>query len=422
MITRMSNWTGARLTFVALLVGFPLATPGVVLGQGAETPATLGSTMAITESGPVMGGSITLVWSAVPDATHYHVRVEDAVTLQVDDYYPAEAASCVTGGGVCTVTLPTTGFTPGTGQWTVQAWSATAEGPWTEPKVFTYVEVSANGTPFTGGVTAATLASAGPTATPTLESTGPLSAEGGDGPVTQAFGANSTWFGIDALFSETSGDFNSAFGASALEFTTTGNYNVAAGFSALLNNTTGSHNTASGMNALLSNTTGSHNTASGRNALFTNASGNYNTAEGRSALYSNTTGNNNTASGRSALFANVTGSNNMASGSFALRFNTTGSYNTATGRSALYANTSGSYNTAVGYLAGDSLTSGDNNLYLDNPGQAIESETIRIGDTQTRTFVAGVWGTTPGVADAQPVVIDSAGQLGTGPVFAVYAP
>ncbi len=41
---------------------------------------------------------------------------------------------------MCTVTLATTGFTPGTGQWTVQAWSATAEGPWTEPKVFTYVD------------------------------------------------------------------------------------------------------------------------------------------------------------------------------------------------------------------------------------------------------------------------------------------
>ena len=169
MSTRMSNWTRARLTFVALLVVFPLATSSVVLGQSAQTPAALGPTMAISESGPVMGGSITLVWSAVPDATHYHVRVDDAVTLQVDDYYPAEAASCVTGGGVCTVTLATTGFTPGTGQWTVQAWSATAEGPWTEPKVFTYVEVNTYGTPDIGGAAGDTLTSGETSAAPTTE-------------------------------------------------------------------------------------------------------------------------------------------------------------------------------------------------------------------------------------------------------------
>ena len=155
MSTKVSNWTGVRFTCVALLVGFSCATPSVVLGQSAQTPTTLGSTMAITASGPVMGGSITLVWSAVPDATHYHARVEDAVTLQIDDYYPAEAAGCATGGGVCAVTLATTGFTPGTGQWTVQAWSATAEGPWTDPKLFAYVEVSADGTLDIGGAPAA---------------------------------------------------------------------------------------------------------------------------------------------------------------------------------------------------------------------------------------------------------------------------
>ena len=63
----MSSRTGARLTFVALLMVFPLATLSVL----AQTPATLGPTTAITESGPVMGESITFVWSGVPDATHY---------------------------------------------------------------------------------------------------------------------------------------------------------------------------------------------------------------------------------------------------------------------------------------------------------------------------------------------------------------
>ena len=48
-------------------------------------------------------------------------------------------------------------------------------------------------------------------------------------------------------------------------------------------------------------------------------------------------------------------------------------------------------------------------------GVASESYTIRIGNPalQSRAFLAGVRGVSTGVADAIPVVIDSAGQLGT---------
>ena len=70
-------------------------------------------------------------------------------------------------------------------------------------------------------------------------------------------------------------------------------------------------NTASG-EALFSNTTGSYNTANGYDALYSNTTGGFNAANGVLALYNNTTGNFNTATGPGALFSNTTGSNNVA--------------------------------------------------------------------------------------------------------------
>ena len=59
------------------------------------------------------------------------------------------------------------------------------------------------------------------------------------------------------------------------------------------------------------------------------------------------------------------------------------------------------------------LTSGSDNVAIANAGKAGESGTIRIGGTsQTATFIAGISGTTLGGA-TQPVVVNSAGQLGT---------
>jgi hypothetical protein len=48
-----------------------------------------------------------------------------------------------------------------------------------------------------------------------------------------------------------------------------------------------------------------------------------------------------------------------------------------------------------------------------NKGFAEETHTIRIGLIQTRAFIAGIRGTTTGIADGISVVIDSNGQLGT---------
>jgi endosialidase-like protein len=168
-------------------------------------------------------------------------------------------------------------------------------------------------------------------------------------------------------------------------------------------------NTAIGFRALFSNTDGNNNTAIGNNALANNTIGTYNTANGFFALLSNTTGSDNTANGRQALFHNTTGNQNTANGIQALFSNTTGINNTANGYGALFSNTTGNNNIALGYLAGDALVMGDNNIYIDNQGSTTESDTIRIGGSQTSTFIAGINGT---VVAGVTVLVDTNGQVG----------
>src|SRR4029453_15405052 len=119
--------------------------------------------------------------------------------------------------------------------------------------------------------------------------------------------------------------------------------------------------------ALFSNTTGSFNTATGQEALLENTSGERNTANGLQVLYSNTTGNQNTADGAYALYRNTTGSFNTAIGTLALLNNTTGRENTAVGDSAGLDLTSGDGNVCVGYdvrgVTGEFNTTRIRNIY-----------------------------------------------------------
>jgi hypothetical protein len=244
-------------------------------------------------------------------------------------------------------------------------------------------------------------------------------------------GSENTAIGFGALFSNTGGEFNTATGASAL-FANRGSNNTATGARALQNNVFGGANTATGVTALFSNIGGTFNTATGESALIFNTGGNNNTATGADALFLNATGNNNTATGTAALLRNTTGflntangaralltnddgRQNTATGADALRSNTTGSFNTAEGVRALFSNTAGASNIALGFNAGSNLTTGSNNIDIGAPGAMGEAGTIRIGRpaTQNRTFIAGIRGVTTGMANAVPVLIDSAGQLGT---------
>jgi trimeric autotransporter adhesin len=231
-------------------------------------------------------------------------------------------------------------------------------------------------------------------------------------------GSGNTATGYQALYSNTSDIIDGVdFG--------TGFNNTANGQQALFHNTTASYNTAIGSEALFYNTTGSINTATGAGALWKNTDGEFNTANGGDALLSNTTGGLNTATGGLALSDNTTGIDNTANGFGALASNTIGNSNTATGLLALEQNTTGSFNIALGYFAGI-LTTGSNNIDIGNLGVADEANTIRIGNVftttwsdglthpaQTRTFIAGIRGRATANANAIPVLIDGAGQLGT---------
>ncbi len=189
------------------------------------------------------------------------------------------------------------------------------------------------------------------------------------------------------------GNRNTALGEFSLASNTTGSDNTSVGAFACNANTNGDSNTAVGSFALVSNTTGDVNTAIGSGTMPSNTSGNANTAVGVNVLNSNTTGGSNTGLGFQALFANVAGINNTAVGAGALALG------------------GGSGNIALGFQAGRNVTNGSNNIHIGHIAPGNESNTIRIGTTQTATFLAGVNGTT--IPSGTQVFIDSNGQLGT---------
>jgi len=185
-------------------------------------------------------------------------------------------------------------------------------------------------------------------------------------------------------------------------------FNTAEGQNALSGLTTGIGNTAVGWFSLFSNTDGSFNTAVGAGTLLfnvgdqTSGEGTQNTAVGTAALLNNTTGVNNTATGTAALSNNTSGNHNTASGNRALLLNTTGSSNIALGRDALSSNTSGNFNIAIGAGAGSQITTAFNCIAIGHQGADV-NQSCFIGNIRNAVVAP----------DAMPVLIDSAGKLGT---------
>lgn len=163
---------------------------------------------------------------------------------------------------------------------------------------------------------------------------------------------------------------------------------------------------AGGTNRFLHGFGGSGNVFLGENAgniTLTVGSANSNVGAGRLSLSSLTSGQGNTGVGHESLMSATNGSNNVA-----------------VGNGALKNNTAGNGNVAIGVLAGSSLTAGNNNVHIGNPGLSSEFNAIRIGSgsggitvPHTAIYLAAVRGVTTGVANAIPVLIDGAGQLGT---------
>jgi chitodextrinase len=229
---------------------------------------------------------------------------------------------------------------------------------------------------------------------------GPRGPQGPAGPNTVADGSVSEP-AINFSSSTSTGVFSPATGKIAL----------AAG-GALFLHSIGDRNTALGFQALQANTTGFGNTALGSDALESNISSS-NTAVGSRALQANTTGFANTALGSNALESTTDATSNTAVGARALFSNTVGNGNTALGRSALENNTTGGGNIAIGHNAGILPIAPSGSIFIANAGASADTSTIKIGFTQTTTFIAGIRARTTGANNAVPVLIDSNGQLGT---------
>jgi hypothetical protein len=217
------------------------------------------------------------------------------------------------------------------------------------------------------------------------------------------YSGGNTAEGQNALFSLTTGVYNTAVGLYSLESNAVGNANTAIGAGALFA-TTADQNTATGAGALFSNSTGEANAAHGAFALFDNTDGSNNTANGVSALLSNTIGAQNTAIGEFALFHNITGDNNTAAGVNALFNNTTGGQNTAIGVNALEFNTTGSGNIALGVQAGNPVTTANNVICIGATGANIDNS----------CFIGNIYSNVQPVIGINPdyVTIDSNGRLG----------
>jgi hypothetical protein len=190
----------------------------------------------------------------------------------------------------------------------------------------------------------------------------------------------------------------------------TGARDTAVGVNSMAALTSGNSNTGLGYNSLLVCTSGGSNTALGTFSQNATTTGSVNTSVGSGSLSANTTGNGNVAVGNSAMSRNQTSGDNVAVGLNALFFTTAGS-NTAVGSNALATDTTGTGNIALGYFAGSLISTGSNNIDIGSSAPGNESDTIRIGNTQTAAYLAGVNGVT--VASGVQVYIDSNGQLGT---------
>ena len=212
-------------------------------------------------------------------------------------------------------------------------------------------------------------------------------AEGCDALSLLTTGAGNTGLGWRALFLDSSGSFNTGVGVGALVLNNADS-NTAVGAAALLLNTGGTENTAVGTGVLVHNDTGSFNDGVGAFALSNNTAGNFNTAIGAQALNNNTTGGHNAAIGNGALFNN-----------------STGEFNAAFGQGALNVNTTGNANVAIGVGAGGGVLTADNVICI--------GATVSGNNVSNTCFIGNIRNVTTQNANAIPVLIDTAGQLGT---------
>jgi hypothetical protein len=203
-------------------------------------------------------------------------------------------------------------------------------------------------------------------------------------------------------------NFTTAEGCDALSLLTIGAGDTALGWRALFSDSTGSFNTGVGAGALILNTADS-NTAVGAAAMLLNTTGSNNTAVGTGTLVFNDSGEANTATGYFALMNNATGGSNTAIGSEALTVNTSGNNNTAIGNQALQSSQTTSDNVVIGNMAGSGITTANNNIII---GHHSGVHSV-FGQESDRCYIDNIHGAPVSAATAMAVMVDSDGRLGT---------
>lgn len=237
--------------------------------------------------------------------------------------------------------------------------------------------------------------------------------------------------GTNALGAATTGHSGSvAIGHHALFAATTGTPNIAIGLNSMGTGVvTGSFNIALGAEVLGACTAGADNVAIGRDTmlLYQGDGRDDNIAIGDRALANVVQCNDNIAIGAQSLENNVSaagdgrGSSNIAIGDRSLNLlnpagATDSGFNVSIGVQSLALLVTGSENISLGHLSGSALTTSDSdNILIGNVGVAGDAGEIRIGTllTHLKNFQSGIHFVTTDVVDAIPVLVDSAGQLGT---------
>ena len=92
---------------------------------------------SISPSGTISDTTPMYTWNADPDASWYHLYVNDSTGNKIDAWYSSATAGCSSGTGTCSVT-PTTALAAGSGNWWVAGWNTYyGQGSWSAARSFT---------------------------------------------------------------------------------------------------------------------------------------------------------------------------------------------------------------------------------------------------------------------------------------------
>ncbi len=203
-------------------------------------------------------------------------------------------------------------------------------------------------------------------------------------------GMYNNYVGSMSGYSSSSSVHNNTLGYKTLFSNTDGIKNVGIASNSLYNNLTGNCNIGMGYQTLFNNTVGSFNIALGCDALSTNTTGSYNIAIGSASMEIFNNGDLNVAIGPSSMAHKLTGTENVAIGAGALVNDSIGQGNTAIGKESLRTSKTGSGNIALGTKADLSFPNLFNSIIIGYNTTIDSSNSVRIGNSQTRRWGLGV--------------------------------